>query len=179
MEIPVIGMDPSLRNWGLASANLDMVTGMLSDPLLHLVQTKEKKSKMVRQNSLDLKSTTELAKIVIPLARRAKVIFVEVPHGSKSARAMASYGACLGILGAMRAEGMSLIEVSASENKQVFTGNKEATKEDMIQRAKELYPKINWKYTSKDEHLADAVAAIHAGVLTPDFQNLMRLFAKV
>jgi len=77
-----------------------------------------------------------------------------------------------------------LIEVTPTENKKVFTGNKSATKRDMIDKAVELYPDANFpihkgKVPDKAEHMADAIASIHAGVRTPVFQNLMRLFAEV
>lgn len=184
MKIPVLGMDPSLRNWGLSEAQLDLETGFLSTPLLSLISVKDVKGKQVRQNSTDLHIAEQLAAAALAAARRAKAVFVECPVGSKSARAMASYGICVGVLGAIRAEGIPLIEVTPLEVKKVFTGNKLATKEDMIAKAIELYPKANFpmhqgKLSSKAEHVADATAAIHAGVRTPVFQNLMRLFAKV
>lgn len=182
MLIPVLGMDPSMRSWGLSQAQLDLTTGNLTTPNLTLVQPLDMDGKkQVRQNSKDLHIAEQLAQAVLPMAEKAKVIFVEVPVGSQSARAMASYGMCVGVLGAVRSLGIPLIEVTPTENKLVFTGNKTATKRDMIDRAFELYPDANFlrkgaKLIDKNEHLADATAAIHAGVRTPTFQNLMRLF---
>lgn len=105
---------------------------------------------------------------------------------------MASYGVCVGVLGAIRALGIPLIEVTASEVKISLTGNKNATKQAMIDAAVGFYPDANWPLYdksgkgfqkgdihSKTEHVADALAAIHAGANTPAFQNLMRLFRKV
>jgi hypothetical protein len=166
MIIPVAGFDPSLTHWGIAEAELDLSTGILTTPVLTLVEPEQ------------------LAVTAIRAARQAKVVFVEVPVGSQSARAMASYGVCVGILGALRAEGISLIEVTAFEVKKVFTGDKNATKQTMINTAVELYPDANFprqgkRIVAKAEHVADAIAAIHAGVLTPTFQNLMRLYEKV
>jgi hypothetical protein len=184
MLIPVLGMDPSLRNWGLAEAELDLGTGTLTTPVLTLVQPEDMKGKQVRQNSKDLHVAEQLAQGVIARARVAKVIFVEVPVGSQSARAMASYGVCVGVLGAVRALGIPLIEVTPTENKMVFAGDKNATKRDMIDKAFEYYPGANFpfhkgKIPDKAEHMADAIASIHAGVRTPVFQNLMRLFKGV
>ncbi|RUX60176.1 hypothetical protein [Mesorhizobium sp. M7A.F.Ca.CA.002.12.1.1] len=185
MLIPVLGMDPSLTNWGLAEANLCLKTGVLSTPQLTLVQPDELQGKQVRVNSNDLHRSEQLAQRVFATARKAKVIFVEVPVGSQSARAMASYGICVGILGALRSEGMQIIEVTAGETKKIFTGDKNAPKRKMIDRAAELYPDANFpplhkgKLPDKTEHLADAIATIHSGVRTPMFQNLMRLFNEV
>lgn len=184
MEIKVLGMDPSLRNWGLAEATLDLKTGILSVPVLSLVQPQDMKGKQVRQNSKDLHVSEQLASSVLTAVAPAKVIFVEVPVGSKSARAMASYGICVGILGAIRATGIPLIEVTALEVKKTFTGNPNATKREMIDKAAEIYPTANFprhagKIPDKAEHMADAIASIHAGVRTPTFQNLMRLHSGV
>jgi hypothetical protein len=184
MLIPVLGMDPSLRNWGLAEASLDLTDGILSTPHVSLVQPEDLQGKQVRQNSKDLHTAEQLAGPVMAAARKAKVIFVEVPVGSQSARAMASYGVCVGVLGAVRALGIPLIEVTPTENKLIFTGDKSATKREMIDKAVELYPDVNFpvhkgKVPDKAEHMADAIAAIHSGVKTPMFQNLMRLFKEV
>lgn len=184
MIIPVLGMDPALRNWGLVEATLDLKTGHLSMPVLTLVQPKDLEGKQVRQNSTDLHRAEQLADPVLAAAKRAKVIFVEVPVGSQSARAMASYGICIGVLGAVRALGIPLIEVTALESKLALTGDRNATKRQMIDKAVDLYPGANWpthkgKVPDKAEHLADGIASIHSGVRTPVFQNLMRLFEEV
>lgn len=188
MIIPVLGLDPSLRNWGLAEGVLDLETGELSQLNLTIIETEPDKTKDVRQNSKDLASADQLASALFPIAKKAKLVFVEVPHGSQSAAAMKSYGICVGILGSLRAMGTQLIEVNSTEVKQVFTGCKTATKKQMIDKALEWYPdanfprekgKPNGRVIDKAEHVADAIAAIHAGVRTPVFQNVMRLFAEV
>lgn len=185
MKISVLGMDPSLSNWGMASATLDLETGFLTDVKVGVEQTSPDKAKQVRQNSADLVRTEALSKAVLFAADSAKVSFVEVPVGSQSARAMMSYGACLGILGVMRAQGHQIIEVNPTDVKKIFTGNKTATKELMINTAIALYPDAGWpthngKITkSKCEHMADAIAAIHAGARTPEFTQLRRLLSSV
>jgi len=175
-------MDPSLRNWGIAEALLDLESGILSTPKLSVIRPRDEEgTKKVRKNSLDLLRAEELAHAAMAAAERAKVIFVEVPVGSQSARAMASYGICVGVLGSIQAKGIEIIEVSPAENKKFFTGTKTASKKLMINTAMDLYPDANWPYQGKKvseaqaEHMADAIAAIHAGVQTPVFQNLMRL----
>lgn len=181
-KIAVLGMDPSLRNWGLAEATLDLDAECLTTPIISTIHTQVLKTKQVRQNSDDLATAEQLATTAIEAAKRAKVVFVEVPVGSQSARAMASYGVCVGVLGAIRALGVQLIEVTPLEVKLAFTGKRTATKEEMILRAVELYPEANWprqkgKVVDRAEHMADAIAAIHAGVNTPMFQQLLRLYA--
>jgi hypothetical protein len=188
MQIPVVGMDPSLRNWGLAEALLDLETGELSTPNLSLIQTgDEPKGKQVRQNSIDIMSAETLMTGVYPVAQKAKVIFVETPVGSQSAPAMKGYGVCVGLIGALRSLGIPVVEVYEAESKTLFAGKRTATKDQMIAKALELYPDANWpRYkekgqmvisAAKAEHMADAIAAIHSGVRTPLFQQLMRLYA--
>lgn len=157
---------------------------MLSTPLGSIIEPKEMTGKQVRQNSQDLWFAEQLAQPVITRAKEAKCIFVEVPVGSQSARAMASYGITVGVLGAVRALGIPLIEVTATENKRVFTGKETATKDQMIKAALAYYPDLELPVhrgvvQAKAEHIADAIASIHAGVRTPLFQNLMRLFETV
>lgn len=185
MRIPVVGFDPSIRNWGMAASTLCLATGVLDDPVLSLIRVQGQSGKQVRQNSTDLHLAEQLSRGALAQARQAKVVFVEVPIGSQSSRAMASYGICIGVLGTIRAEGIPLVEVTPPEVKETFTGNRNATKEMMVNKALSLYPSSNFPTHAgkvsynKAEHLADAIAAIHAGVHTPMFQNLMRLLKEV
>lgn len=184
MQIPVAGFDPSLNSWGIAEGKLDLDVGTLDDLVLQTVEPEKKQGKQVRQNSVDMQRAEDLATVAIEVARRSKVVFVECPVGSQSANGMKAYGIVVGVLGAIRALGIPVIEVTAMESKRIFTGDKNATKQKMIDKAVELYPEANFPMyrgavASKAEHVADAIAAIHAGVQTPVFQNLMRLFAEV
>ena len=100
-------------------------------------------------------------------------------------RAMASYGICVGVLGAIRASAIPFIEVSASEVKLGSVGKKTATKQEMIQWATNNHPEAPWptyKEHGKDliseakaEHMADAIASIYAGRETNEFQQLIQI----
>ena len=192
MKIQVCGFDPSLTHWGIAKATLDLETGHLDTPFLCVIEPEDIKGKQVRVNSRDLYKCEQLARTALQYARESKVVFVEVPVGSQSARSMVSYAACIGILGTIKAEGIPLIEVSPTENKVVFTGNKTATKVQMIAQAVQTYPDANWPRHSRDgkagktswkagdiknsaEHMADAIAAIHAGCVTPAFSAILQI----
>lgn len=187
MIIKVAGFDPSLTHWGIAEAELDLNGGYLSTPKLTIVEPTELKGKQVRNNSNDLHRSEQLSRFAIESAKNAQAVFVEVPVGSQSARAMASYGICVGVLGSIRAMDIPIIEVTATETKLALTGLKNASKKQMIEAALKLYPDANWPWynrkgetlmADKAEHVADAVGTIHAGVLTPTFQNLMRLLER-
>lgn len=182
MLVKVTGMDPSFTHWGLASVNLDLSTGIPTIPKLRLIEPRELEGKNIRVNSNDLHRAEQLATAVFEETEDSKVIFVEVPVGSQSARAMASYGVCIGILAALRAKGKQIIQVTATEAKFHLTGNRNATKQQMIDYAWENYPTANWDLDlkkgtplKKSEHVADAIGSIHAGVHTPSFKQLMQL----
>lgn len=181
MKIPVLGVDPSLRNWGLARGLLDIDTGVFDGLELKLTQTEVDHNKQVRTNSKDMAASELIFSEVYPWFQGSKVIFVEVPAGSQSANGMKSYGICVGVLGALRALGHQIIEVTPTENKIALSGDKNASKDTMIRAANTLYPDANWltdkkgKLLNKNEHLADAVGTIHAGVNLPAFQNLIKL----
>lgn len=182
--IQVVGFDPSLRNWGIAKGILQRNWSIdLKVQHLDLINPDLPKGKQVRQNSLDLESARQLAKGALAAAEGAQAIFVEVPVGSQSARAMASYGICVGVLGALRATGIPFFEVTPTEVKLASFGSKTATKLEMIQWATKKHPEANWPTyrqngqdlisEAKAEHMADAIAAIYAGVGTAAFQQIL------
>lgn len=185
-RIKVVGFDPSLRNWGIATGSvipgqpntltLDYVT--IINPILP-------KGKQVRQNSLDLEAAKQLCDGAVKAAQGAQTVFVEVPVGSQSARAMASYGICVGVIGSLRAMGIPVIEVTPTEVKISATGKATATKSEMINWAVAKHPEVVWPtYLQKGkrlvsestaEHQADATAAIYAGMACNTFQQMLSL----
>ena len=180
-KLRVVGLDPSLRNWGIASGILtqdELVITRVQTicPVLHT-------GKQVRQNSSDLESAMQLYEAAAMATRDADVVFAEVPVGSQSARAMASYGICVGTLGALRASGTPFFEVTPTEVKVVATGTKTATKQQMIQWAIRMQPDAGWpRYTklghtcvseAKAEHMADAIGAIYAGIKLSAFKQMV------
>lgn len=181
MKIPIVGADISLRNWGLARGMLDIESGVFEQVELKLVQTEVDHNKQVRTNSKDIQAAHDLFIGCEEWLRSAKAVFVEVPVGSQSANGMKSYGVCVGLIGAFRALGCPIFEVSPIENKLALVGDKTASKDTMIRAAHAIYPEANWltdkkgKLLNKNEHLADAIGAIHAGVNLPAFQNLLNL----
>lgn len=181
MEVPVVGFDPSMTHWGIAEGTLDMDTGYLTITDLQTVVPVKLQGKQVRQNSQDIRVAKQLAAAALAAAKGKLYIFAEVPVGSQSARGMASYAMCIGILGMMQATGATIIEVTPLENKLNFTGDKNATKKKMIDQGVSLYPDAPWPrqrgriVEGTAEHMADAIAAIHAGVQTQQFQSILQL----
>lgn len=181
----LVGFDPSLRNWGMASAHYSLESGTLTVEKLDLINPVLPTGKQIRQNSFDLESAKQLYSHALAFAEGAHAVFVEVPVGSQSARAMASYGICVGVLGALRSSGLAMFEVTPTEVKLAGPGNKTATKQQMIQWATAKHPEAKWPTfkqhgistisESKAEHMADAVAAIHAGIACNLFRQLLAM----
>ena len=141
--------------------------------------------KSVRQNSKDILAARQLAADVRYGCKDARMVFVEVPIGSQSARAMASYGICVGVLGALAVD-QAFIEVTPTEVKLASVGSKTASKQEMIDWAVNNHPDANWPLyrkagelqmvKSSAEHMADAIASIYAGVQTTQFMQLLNFF---
>lgn len=183
--IKVVGFDPSLRNWGIATGIYNLHSKTLQVSNVSVTQPVLETKKQVRQNSTDLESARQLFEAAKASAMGAEAIFVEVPVGSQSARAMASYGVCVGVLGALRATGVPFFEVTPTEVKMVV-GSKTASKDQMISWALQKHPEANWPMykehgkdivsSAKAEHIADAVAAIYAGIACNTFQQMVPIW---
>jgi len=180
MKLRVLGMDPSMRNWGICSAIV------YSDELekirvtaIDLIHTEKTKNKSIRTNCADLDTAKELADVLIPLPQ-AHAVFCETPVGSQSSAAMKSYGMCLGLLGVMQSQSNNIITVSAESIKVFLCDNKKASKHDVINAVYEIFPNLDWPtkrdgslVTTKAEHIADAIGAVMVGVHTDEFKQLV------
>lgn len=185
--LKLVGQDPSLRNWGLAVGTYNIEEKKLTIEKLDVVNAVLPTGKRTRQNSLDLESAFQLYKGAVAAVEGAHAVFIEVPVGSQSARAMASYGICVGVLGALRANGVPFFEVNPTEVKLAGAGTKTATKQEMIKWATSKHPEANWPTykehgsvlisEAKAEHQADAIAAIYAGISGVSFQQMLSILA--
>ena len=180
--ICVVGIDPALRNFGFAVALVDVNKDeIVKVTNLRLVKTEDERGKTVRRNSDDLRRAKAHVKAMQEICKGRKIAFAEIPVGSQSARAMASYGVCIGVLASCP---IGMIEVTPSEVKKEATGYKTATKEEMIEWAHEKFPDAPWltqkrngqiHLKNENEHLADAIGAINAGLKTDQWKQLKSL----
>lgn len=177
--IKVCGMDPSLNSWGIACGTYDLDSKEIVVTHVETICPEEIDSKQVRVNSKDIHRATQLGQGTIDIFREAQFTFVEVPIGTQSASGMKAYGVCIGILGMLRALGITFIELTPTEVKMASFGKKDATKKQMIQWATSTHPDAPWTLhngkisATKVEHQADAAAAIHAGVVSAPFKQLL------
>lgn len=187
--IRVVGFDPSLRNWGVAKGTLELGDKPeLTIHTLDVIQPIQTTGKQVRQNSLDLEAAEQLAKQAMAHAEGAQAIFVEVPVGSQSSRSSLGCGLCIGVLGALRATGIPFYEVTPNEVKMISAGKKTATKLEMIKWAMECHPEAPWPMKTEKgvisvvagsaEHMADALAAIYAGIDSKSFKQMLTFLVR-
>ena len=185
MKIAIVGGDPSLTNFGFAHATYDTDTGEIDIVDLVLAETapaSKATAKVLRKNSDDLSRAKILYDAFQKETSKAVFAFIEVPVGSQSARAMASYGVCMAIIASCP---VPFFQLNPTEVKLAATGSKHASKEEMINWATQAYPNANWlkrtvkgkvEYLNKNEHLADAVGAIYAGVAGAEFKQAVAMF---
>lgn len=162
----VLAVDPSLRNWGMAF----FVDDDLVD--LQLMVTSRNEGK---KSHSDLYAARDLYRGFADACRKFKPDYIisEIPHGAQSARGAIAMGIAIGII-ATYPEGVNFVPVTPQAVKIALTGNKKATKSDMIAAAHERYPDAPWrKHKQKgrmvltqcsNEHMADAVGVYLAGL---------------
>jgi Holliday junction resolvasome RuvABC endonuclease subunit len=178
MKIKVISIDPSMSNTGIVWATVDLVTDEVEIVSTVLVSTEKGKSKGVRASSDTVKRCRELtAAIAQALEFNPQVCFAETPSGSQSSDGMKSYGISCTLIALLEPEA---VQVTPDEVKKASVGTKTATKEQMREWAYEKHPDAGWiefrgKRTNANEHVADAIAAIYAGIRTADFQRLKKV----
>ncbi len=177
-KIPIVGLDPSMSNFGLNHGWYDLDTGVIEIEGFVLVETKKASAKTIRVNSDDLRRAGEIVKRIKPYIEQAAIVFAELPVGSQSSRGQTNYGICLGILAAIE---KPLIQVTPNEIKKMVGGKLTTSKQEVIDWAVERHPDAPWLtqkrkgeqvLLSKNEHLADSVAAIYAGMDTDAFKQL-------
>jgi Holliday junction resolvasome RuvABC endonuclease subunit len=183
--INVLGMDPSLSNWAFAAARLNTATHELTLRNIELARTSKSSIRKQLVCTDDLNRAKILSDAVFQYAPHAHAIFVEVPTGSQSSRGALGSGVCIGILAAMRTNKIPFFQVTPTELKLASVGTRTASKEAVIEWAMDQYPDLEWPMTNhrgkisynkeQANHMADAIACIHAGIKTDQFQQLVAL----
>lgn len=163
-----LGFDPSLCNWGwvLADYSSEQVLTILDMGTIRIPKPESKG----RANRAFQERVGELYRQVSKLPYTwVDGIFAEAPTGSQSASSRDSYAACNTILAVVEyTKGIPVYTVKPKEVKAV-SSNPKATKRDMVDWATFRYPHELWKvrgndYCLNNEHQADALAAIVAGL---------------
>lgn len=181
MKIKIAGLDGSLRNFGMATLMLDVVSLDITVESLDLFTTAKTTAKTVRASSDNLLRAQSIVQGLHPKLIGVSSAFLEVPSGGQSYSAVLGFGIVIGIYASLS---LPVIEVSPAETKLATVGTRTASKEEMIEWAYEKYPTAPWLTrkskgevvpTLANEHLADAVAIAHAGIKTPAFLQTLSI----
>lgn len=182
--IKVAGLDPSMSNFGIALADLNLDTMEKTITDLILITTEPDQTKQVKKVSDDLRRAYAVRDgMMQALSGRAHVAFSEIPLGNaaKYNNAIFNAGFVVGILSSCP---IPIIEVFPQDVKMSAVGHRQASKEEMTDWATRKYPAAPWKtrvirgkqvLTKANEHLADACAVIEAGVETRDFAQMIAM----
>lgn len=180
MKLHLMALDVTLRNCGIALGTYDLDTEKLNITQIRTLKTKRENRKVVRANSDDLRCARELLSHLRQTAKTCNVIAAEIPFGSKSAAAAKHFGITMGILASLSLD-LPLIEILPLEAKK-STGNENASKVGVIEWAYRRFPDLSWKINKKtqkptldSEHMADAIAVMHAAIETQQFKQMIAM----
>ncbi len=177
--IRFLSIDPSMSNLGLAWGFITPNSTIVIDGA-DVIETEPTKSKQIRASSDTIARCKDLRNgINLVLTNfRPAVIFAETPTGSQSAAGMKNYGISCMLLASLP---IDPIEVTPTEVKLAVTTSKTTSKEMMISTVYAMHPGDFWPrnkqghLSNKCEHIADAIAAAHAGIATPIFRQLLAM----
>lgn len=173
--IKVLGLDPAFANFGVVFAELNLDTLDFDIIDMELIKTKKLAGKGDRVSSDRLRRAKEIHTALQKWYAEASLVFAEIPQGTQSASAATALGMSAGIIACCP---LDVIEVTAREVKIGAIGKPTATKDQMINWATQLHPQADWltktrqgvvSFTGANEHLADAVGVINAGLKTDQF----------
>ena len=179
-----VAIDSSLNNTGLAVGSY--IDGIISVEKLYLFENGEAVDKKYKNTKKQLRRKTKeciekctltfhniretLKKIGL---NTIDIVFIEEPTGSQNSSGMKSYGVTCQLIGVLT-DFFNVTSVSVEGVKVSSVGNKNASKEDIINWAYNLYPNLEWdihkvgkykgKLKDKNEHKADAIAIAYEGI---------------
>lgn len=188
MKIRAVGQDPSMNNWGLVAADVDLDNDCKIEIIDMTVITNVKKKlegrKLVRKTSLDYERVRDLHGGIVEFfdKHKPKITMAEVPSGGKNANALKSAHTCVAILGCIP---IPLINLTQHECKIHAFNNRSASKHQSIEWAMTRFPNANWKMRKQkgelvsvdgyNEHVADACIALETGLYSDEFIKIAEM----
>lgn len=187
MKIRVVGFDPSTTSFGVCRAMVDTETLEVTGVELQLHKTENEAKKGVIKTSDDIRRAREIVEAARAAITDAAIVISEIPLGTASLHnnAILNSGVMIGILASIDAP---IIQVQPADVKIAAVGHRHACKEEMIDWAIGKHPEAPWLmrklkgklYPIKDnEHLADALAVIYAGMRTQQFKQALNLYKAI
>jgi Holliday junction resolvasome RuvABC endonuclease subunit len=179
--ISVMGLDGSLANFGIAVAIVDSDTNKIIE-VKDLVLSKTSKNPKLKRADDDYARFQQHWGVVKDIATKnnVNIMFGEIPSGAQDARASFAFGGVTSMLAGLGTY-YDMKVVTPAQVKEAATGSKHADKEDVIEAMYGLFPSAPWitgkksnamnittasglYLTNANEHLADAVAVVIAGL---------------
>ena len=173
MKPIVLALDPSFRNTDYAVIELVGIAERVIEVGV-VKTTKNDKKRGIRASDQRLDQIQVLVNGIRKIIAKHKpsMLIAELPTGgAKSANAAAAMAIAQAVCGAIVAyEGLPCERVTPQENKYALAGKKNASKQEMMEAALKLYPKLRVEYThtkgqykgtikGEFEHIADAIGA--------------------
>jgi hypothetical protein len=184
MKIKIVGFDPSTSNWGIAKATLDISTLDFTVDDLIVIETESESKKGVIKQSDDLRRAKIVRQGMAEACEDASFAISEIPFCNPAGYAGANFNSGL-VTGVLASCPIPLIQVFPAEVKQKATGIRSATKQEMIDWAMKRFPDAPWRMRKLkgkmvpmniNEHLADAVGAINAGLDSQQIQQALAIY---
>ena len=187
-KIEVVGFDPSQSNFGIVEASICVDTLEIDIRAMKVVSTTSEASKGVIKVSDNLRRAKEIQAAMREACAGKALAIAEIPlmitTMNPKIASLANYnsGMMVGILSAIQ---IPLIQVFPKDVKLAMTGLKDACKEEMIEAAMFKHPAAPWVMrklrgnmvpTAVNEHLADAVGALYAGIKTEQFGGAVGMY---
>jgi Holliday junction resolvasome RuvABC endonuclease subunit len=186
--INVVGLDPSQSNFGIVEATIDVDTLEVDIVDMRVISTSSESAKGVIKVSDNLRRAKEIQVEMRKACVGKSMAIAEIPlmitTMNPKIASLANYnsGMMVGILSAIQ---IPLIQVFPKDVKLAMTGLKDACKEEMIEAAMLKHPAAPWVMrklrgnmvpTAVNEHLADAIGALYAGIKTEQFGSAVGMY---
>lgn len=184
MKLKVVGFDPSTSNFGCCNATVDIYTLEVQVTGLRLIETTSEAKKGVIKQSDDLRRAKDVRAGMLEACAGAAMAVSEIPFCNPGGYASANFNSGL-VTGVLASLELPLIQVFPADVKIAAVGHRHAAKEEMIEWALAKHPEAPWLMrklkgklypVAKNEHLADALAAIYAALRTEQFKQVMALY---
>jgi hypothetical protein len=190
-KINVVGFDPSQSNFGIVEATIDLDTLEVEVQNLRVIVTKSEASKGIIKVSDNLRRAKEIQPEMQLACEGKAFAIVEIPLMITSMNpkiaSLANYNSGM-MIGLISGIPIPIIQVFPKEVKMAGPGIKDACKEEMIEWAMAKHPDASWAMrklrgkmvpTAVNEHSADALAAIYAGIGTDQFKEARALYSSM
>ena len=170
MEGLIVGLDLGFRHTGVVAARPSPFgVGYDIVDFLCINTQPEHKKRGTYVSHDDIRScqemTRDLGAFINKVGKVSCIIAEMPPGGGKGARAVRAMGIATGMLAAIvEMQGYPAHWVMPDESKKLVGGKKNASKEEMMDAVRGMFPDVVWpKAKCTFEHIADAVAALIVG----------------